>query len=517
MQGGRRDNSVLGSWFGETDNESGSGYESEVEVRSTSVIRLGHRLDGALQQLRTWFAVSISLPIAWLCLHPSIGSFRLRKKLRVREGTDTVVRLQAALRCRVLDVYFQVVSFCAEEEFYLLVLPFLIWNVDRVLGRRLTLIVCFGLLAGNTMKDVFQLPRPRSPPVWRPRHQEAVDSTSLQDFGFPSTHAMNAVSNSLFVCLYLSAAATAGGSPAALDPWTLLESASAKRMYAAAAAYIFSLCLSRLYLGAHTPTDLRGGVALGGVVVAVYFAVSERLDAALFAAADLPLKLVVSSVLFLLLNPQPRPGTPTFAQNALLTGLVLGCVMGSRHYNDLGSSGSSSGSSGAADGADVLAGLLAGTGAWLNPVRAFSAGLSAGEALAVRTVVGYAVVLLLRVLVKTTVVSALSVVGIATAPKLEAPVTETEEDIDDDGDGDRDGAPEQESKGKSVRRSPGGGRRRVRHVLLFTRDIDIVGTAVVKVSVYAALAWAITFLVPVIHCAIGLAQYEPYPTQHRNA
>jgi hypothetical protein len=51
--------------------------------------------------------------------------------------------------------------------------------------------------------------------------------------------------------------------------------------------------------------------------------------------------------------------------------------------------------------------------------------------------------------------------------------------------------------------------RKGRVVRLFTRDIDRVAGAVVKVTVYCALAWAITFFVPLLHLRLGLAALEP--------
>mmetsp|Transcript_18121 Transcript_18121/g.30866 ORF Transcript_18121/g.30866 Transcript_18121/m.30866 type:complete len:178 (+) Transcript_18121:110-643(+) len=109
MQGGRSDNSVLGSWGGKFDVRASSegessGYESEVEI--TSRISLGYTFDAVLHSLRTFFAVSISLPVAWMCLHPTIGSFRARKFRMVDKGTKTVVWVQKKLRSRLGDYYF---------------------------------------------------------------------------------------------------------------------------------------------------------------------------------------------------------------------------------------------------------------------------------------------------------------------------------------------------------------------------------------------------------------------------
>ena len=73
----------------------------------------------------------------------------------------------------------------AEEEFYLVALPMIIWNIDYQLGRYLTLLVCGSLIVGNMMKDVFRLPRPPRDQVWIPEMMSSIDSTAARDFGFP--------------------------------------------------------------------------------------------------------------------------------------------------------------------------------------------------------------------------------------------------------------------------------------------------------------------------------------------
>jgi hypothetical protein len=121
MQGGRSEasllraeSSVLGRW-GRLNDGASSGNESEVEV--VERLSLGSRVDEALHVVRVGVAVSISLPIAWLTGHSSIGAFRARKVRLVEEGTQTVLALQARLRHPALTLLFEVFSFCAEEEF----------------------------------------------------------------------------------------------------------------------------------------------------------------------------------------------------------------------------------------------------------------------------------------------------------------------------------------------------------------------------------------------------------------
>ena len=47
--------------------------------------------------------------------------------------------------------------------------------------------------------------------VWRPGHAATMDSTNMQDFGYPSTHSMNAITNPWYAFLYLRAAGSLAG------------------------------------------------------------------------------------------------------------------------------------------------------------------------------------------------------------------------------------------------------------------------------------------------------------------
>lgn len=195
MQGGRQDIGVT---------EIGRRGPSQELPERSDEIQISPAADALLRRMRYGFLQTISLPMCWLYLYPDRSSFRARKQQHIAEGVSTVLAVQRALRCKFLDAYFQAWSFCAEEEFYLIVLPLLFWNHNMVYARHLTFVVCGGLLAGNLFKDSFQLPRPVAVDkrVWTPKSQAQIDSTACKDFGFPSTHAMNAISNTAFTLLF---------------------------------------------------------------------------------------------------------------------------------------------------------------------------------------------------------------------------------------------------------------------------------------------------------------------------
>ena len=82
-----------------------------------------------------------------------------------------------------------------------------------------------------------------------------------------------------------------------------------------AAVWIFSISFGRLYLGVHSPTDLRGGFMLGLWITVLWCYMMNAVDTAImFGGPFLCVGVVLSFVFVLILCPQPRPVTPTFMQ-----------------------------------------------------------------------------------------------------------------------------------------------------------------------------------------------------------
>eukprot|EP00947_MAST-08B_sp_MAST-8B-sp1_P002072 g2072.t1 len=303
-----------------TKGDADAGYESDpgVVVREISLSQTADRFITSARQF------VVSLLAKWLVLSLTFGtrsveSFKRHKLDRVASGTKMIVKLQKALRTPFLDVYFQAWSFCAEEEFYLIITPLLFWEVDTAFARHFNFIVLYGLFVGNLLKDVFELPRPDPREVWRAHGVESTDSTQCQDFGYPSTHAMNSLSNSMFAILEEA------------DPSNLGSGFAVALLVAA--VWIFSISFGRLYLGVHSPTDLRGGFMLGLWITVLWCYMMNAVDTAImFGGPFLCVGVVLSFVFVLILCPQPRPVTPTFMQNALIAGLLSGSIIGSNFF-----------------------------------------------------------------------------------------------------------------------------------------------------------------------------------------
>ncbi|CAE7433033.1 sppA [Symbiodinium sp. CCMP2592] len=322
-------------------------------------------VDAALLRARELFALSVALPIAWLHMDANVESSRARKHERVKEGAQSVHRLQESFRCKVLDHVFPIASFFAEEEFYLLLLPLLFWCGDYRFARHMTYVVCFGLVWGNLLKDVFRLPRPRNvnSKVWVPSSASHIDSTACR-------------------------------------------------------------------------------MILGLVVALVAYNLCDAFDAFMLGTPHVGFLLLAFASSVLVLNPQPRPMTPTFLQNCTCCGLILGCAVGFRMEVERRGGAS-----------------------------AFSSetfGQSSAAAAVLRIIIGYAILLLARVVLKSGFTTLLRLIGLEPNPAKPVPRSEVEDC-------------RQEIKGW-----------------------DLFAAAVLKTSVYTSMAWTIVCGAPAVFDMIGI-------------
>ena len=173
---------------------------------------------------------------AWRRVHTS----------RLAANTHVCVQIQR-LRNPALDVAAAAFGFCAEEDFYMVLAPILWWILPHYqpFFYNLMLVTLFGLLIGDALKDLLHVPRPSHPQLWTHSHSKGT----AQEYGMPSTHSMNAVSNSL-VFLSCAGGECAGQTAAGVERGTVALLAM---------GWVVGICASRLYLGVHTLDDIVVG------------------------------------------------------------------------------------------------------------------------------------------------------------------------------------------------------------------------------------------------------------------
>lgn len=213
----------------------------------------------------------------------------------------------ASVPCRVeRPVWYYVFRFgslLGYEAFYATFFPFILWNWDAVVCRRVLLVWALVMYCGGLAKDLLRWPRPASPPVVQ------FDRAYSAEFGMPSTHAM-----------------TGATVPFGLLLWTQQRYEYCFLVaLCVCSVWCTLLCVSRLYLGMHTVLDLLVGLAVAWALLFPLASVTVAVEAWLLAW---PLGGPLCAALLLLAYPAPPCWTPARGDTCLVVATVAGIWAG---------------------------------------------------------------------------------------------------------------------------------------------------------------------------------------------
>lgn len=163
-----------------------------------------------------------------------------------------------------LQVPMKVLSFLGSPEFYLLVMPFLYWSIDAVLGIRIGIILFLSAALNYYLKVIFHTGRP----FWVSRE---VESYAYEyDFAIPSGHAQLSSAN-----------------------FSLLAASLKRRSFwVLSLILIFLIGLSRIYLAVHFPQDVIVGWCAGFFLVWIFLRVEDSVGS-WFSERSLPMAILV--------------------------------------------------------------------------------------------------------------------------------------------------------------------------------------------------------------------------------
>ena len=140
-------------------------------------------------------------------------------------------------------IFWKTLSFFGSEEWYLLIMPALLWCVDARLGLRVGAMFLLSANLNGALKLFFHAPRPG----WVYWNYAPINAPEFS-FGFPSGHAQNAVA-----------------------VWGVLAAKTKTRLAWGAALLLCALIgLSRLILQVHFRGDVFGGWIIGALLLGAF-------------------------------------------------------------------------------------------------------------------------------------------------------------------------------------------------------------------------------------------------------
>ena len=211
-------------------------------------------------------------------------------------GIDVVLWFQQF--SPALDVPFIILSFLGDEKFFLPLVPILYWCVDRRTGAQVGLLLLLSAYLNALVKDVYQQPRPF---VYDARVRPILHAHGE---GFPSGHTQTTT-------VFWGYMATRFG-----QGW----------VWAVAIFFMIFVPMSRIYVGAHFPTDLLGGYVLGVVLLLLYRGLMPVVTRWLSRQGVLvPVLLVVAAAVVLLLLARGDKNSVTAA--SMVLGVGSGMVL----------------------------------------------------------------------------------------------------------------------------------------------------------------------------------------------
>lgn len=219
-----------------------------------------------------------------------------------------LLKLLEALRTPFFDGLFGLITHLGAETVFTVAGLFIFWCVDKKWGFRYFVIGLMGNALNQLLKGIFLIPRP-----WVIDEGFSIVESArahATGYSFPSGHTQSAVS------VFGTAAA-----------WLK------KRWgYAASAAAILLVALSRMYLGVHTLLDVGVSLATGVGVVALYVRLFEKYDGnrrAKIAVGLTSALFCVLLVLYLFLAPARAASVAAFDEDGKKAACtVLGTTLG---------------------------------------------------------------------------------------------------------------------------------------------------------------------------------------------
>lgn len=206
------------------------------------------------------------------------------------------------------DVFFSLITHLGEETLFMAFALIFFWCVDKYRGYYLLVLGFCGTVFNQLLKMIFRVPRPW---VLDPDFT-IVESARAEATGysFPSGHTQSSVG------LY-------GG---------IARSSKRRAIQISGVILCALIALSRMYLGVHTPKDVLVSVAIGALLVLVFYPIVEKgrkNSKVMYLLIGFNVLITVANLLFVELYPFPTDvDTSNLAHAVENAYKMLGAVLG---------------------------------------------------------------------------------------------------------------------------------------------------------------------------------------------
>ncbi|KAK6307320.1 hypothetical protein J4Q44_G00224680 [Coregonus suidteri] len=236
---------------GKTDGHSGNGCRL-VSASDVGVPDLTENCSSGVNESRV--ECTSETPDVRISEHPSPSRSTV-KPLRKNSLTGDMGQ-EFLIENTFLYYLFTFGTELGNELFYITFFPFIIWNVDAYVSRRLIIVWVWVMYLGQSTKDVIRRSRPASPPVVK------VEMFYNSEYSMPSTHAMagTAIPFTLFLLTY--------------GRWEY------PFMFGLTLAMCWCVlvCISRIYMGMHSILDVIAGFLYSLLILVVFQPALDLID-----------------------------------------------------------------------------------------------------------------------------------------------------------------------------------------------------------------------------------------------
>ena len=227
-------------------------------------------------------------------------------------------RYRYFVRSRFFYYFFQFITRMGNEIFYILFLPIMTWNYDDRMLSFITITWALVMYVGQATKDIIKMPRPHTPPVVK------IEEQYLLEYGFPSTHAMAAMTISFTMMHQIFT-----HSPS-------MELEHRLTIFAICFTIGSLVCLSRLYLGMHSLLDLSAGLLYSLALSALMTSRAKWLVDSLCSSLPFGVLVYLFFLLACVVYPSRKRWSSARADTFLIQGVGAGIGLGMALKNHLG-------------------------------------------------------------------------------------------------------------------------------------------------------------------------------------